>query len=486
MTRPIDAFDYFANEADYPDLDVASACQRLAEALRAKTVYTTPEGTDWAEFDRLQQHLRQSFPHVMAAGSFELVGHSVLIVVPGKDRCLEAVQLIAHQDVVPVVPGTEDAWEHGPFSGDVCDGYIWGRGALDIKDMLMAELEALEYLLARGEAPQRDVVLAFGEDEEVRSLGATALAAHMARRGMRSAFLVDEGTTTVFDGAAWGAPGAAVSDICVSQKGYLDIELTAKGAGGHSSNPFGGTSLERACAAVARLCAAKPAPELGSIVSATFKELAPQITQEPFASLVGDVDKNAQAIAEAAARVRELYPFVCTTVAVDKLEGASAAANVMPGNVTVTVNFRLLPGTTGADVLAHVRRALEGTGVSARIAHETPAGRIDSPAGAGYAELKEALEHYHPGICWVPSIVCGGTDSVRYEGVCGSILRVCPFRPQPEEEARGVHGVNERIHVRVYAQGIRVLTRLLERTAFSRSWAPAPSEHPMPQKAPVC
>ena len=89
--------------------------------------------------------------------------------------------------------------------------------------------------------------------------------------------------------------------------------------------------------------------------------------------------------------------------------------------------------------------------------HSTPAGRIDSPTGAGYQELKSIMEHYHPGVTFVPSFVCGGTDSVRYEGICDSILRICPFRPTPEDEANGVHGIDERIEKRVYAQGVRVL-----------------------------
>ena len=470
MTAELDVYDHYANEGDYSDLDYAAACGRLAAALSCKTVYTTPDDTDWAEFERLQEHIKASFPHVMAAGAFELVGHSVLITVPGDEPDLDAVQLIAHQDVVPVVPGTEGEWVHDAFSGAMDDEWVWGRGALDIKDMLMAELEAVEYLLACGEKPRRTIYLAFGEDEEVRSHGATELAAEMARRGLRSAFLVDEGTTTMFDGAAYGAPGAVVSDICLSQKGYLDLRLIMRGQGGHSSNPFGGTSLERLCRAVALLADNKPAPMLTPLVAGTFEALAPQVTQEPFAGLVGDVAGNARAIAEAAADVRELYPFVATTVAVDQLEGSSAAANVMPGDVSATVNFRLLPGVSDSDVADSVRALLAGLDVEVEVAHYTPAGRMDATDGAGYAELKESLEHFHPGVSWVPSFVCGGTDSVRYEGVCGSIMRVCPFRPAPEEEARGVHGVNERISRRTYAQGIRVLIRLLEHTAFSDSF----------------
>ena len=467
MAEELDVYDYYANEDDYVDLDYDAACARLAKALSCKTVYTTPEDTDFVEFEKLHAHLKVSFPHIMAAGTFELVGHSVLITVPGEEPDLDSVQLIAHQDVVPVVPGTEGQWEHGAFSGDVDDEWVWGRGALDIKDMLMAEMEATEYLLAHNKRPRRTIHLAFGEDEEVRSHGATALAAEMARRGIRTAFLVDEGTTTMFDGAAYGAPGAVVSDICLSQKGYLDLRITVRGHGGHSSNPFGGTSLEHLCEAVALLASNKPAPELTPLVTGTFETLAPQITQEPFASLVKDVGPNADAIAAAAADVRELYPFVCTTVAVDQLDGSSAAANVMPGDVSATVNFRLLPGVTDEEVVAYARDLFAGLNVEVEVAHYTPAGRMDTTDGAGYAELKESLEHFHPGVTWVPSFVCGGTDSVRYEGVCGSIMRVCPFRPAPAEEARGVHGVNERISRRTYAQGIRVLIRLLERTAFS-------------------
>lgn len=467
MPKNINPYDYFAHENECPDFDYEGAFERLAAALRCKTVYISAEDTDWGEFNKLQDLLRVSFPHIMSSGFFELIGHSVLITIPGDELELEAVQLIAHQDVVPVVSGTEDEWVHDAFSGHVDDEWVWGRGALDIKDMLMAELEATEYLLSKGLRPRRTIYLAFGEDEEVRSLGAAAVASELTKRGVRSAFLVDEGTTTLFDGTAYGAPGTVVSDICISQKGYLDIELYAHGEGGHSSNPFGGTSLERACRAVARIVDNKPAPELGSIVAGTFEALSPHITEAPFSGLVDDVYGNAMNIAHEASMLRDLYPFVCTTVAVDCLEGGSAAANVMPGDVRATINFRLLPGVTGQEVLARVKELVDGSGVDARIAHETPAGRIDSIEGAGYLQLKEALEYYHPNVVWVPSFVCGGTDSVRYEDICGSILRVCPFRPAPEEESRGVHGVNERISKRTYAQGIRVLIRLLENTAFS-------------------
>lgn len=280
----IDVYAHYANEGDYPDLDYLSAERHLSAALRCRTVWAG-EKTDLSQFAALHSLIRDAYPNLMNHATFELVGQSVLLTLPGTDSSLEPAMLIAHQDVVPVVAGTEGQWERGPFSGMIDDEWIWGRGALDIKDMLVAELEAVEHLLARGERPRRGVILAFGEDEEVDSHGATALAALLAKRGVRAAFLLDEGTTTMADGAAWGAPGCVISDVCLSQKGYANVRLTARGQGGHSSNPFGGTSLERLCRAVARLCETKPAPQLTDVMRQTFKTLAPAITAEPLSSL---------------------------------------------------------------------------------------------------------------------------------------------------------------------------------------------------------
>ena len=460
-------YAHFAHEGDYPELDKDAACRRLARALAQRTVYTTPEGTDFAPFERLQGLMREGYPRLMAAASLELVGHSVLITLEGTRPDLPGILLLAHQDVVPVAEGTEGLWEHPPFSGHLDDEWVWGRGALDIKEMLMGELEACELLLARHGRPARTIWLCFGEDEEVTSRGACALAAELGRRGAHAAFSLDEGVSTFSDGAAWGAPGEVLGDVCLSQKGYLDLRLTAAGAGGHSSNPFGVTLLERFCRAVSSVAGALPHPLPTPLVSHAFSLLADKVTQEPLRSLARGGGRRAEALARAAARVPSLYPLVTTTMAVDMLDGGSSAANVMPGDVSATVNFRLLPPDTAEDVMSWVVPALEGTHVTAEVVHETPAGRMDEPRGMGYDALLGVLGRYHPGVTFLPSIVCGGTDSVRYEAVCDSLLRFTPFRPAPSELSRGVHGTNERISRRAYAQGIRVICALLEATALS-------------------
>ena len=89
----------------------------------------------------------------MEAGTFEIIQHSVLITIPGRDPALKPLLLMAHQDVVPVVAGTEDSWEYPPFEATLDETFIWGRGSMDIKLMVIGELEAAEYVLAHGKAP---------------------------------------------------------------------------------------------------------------------------------------------------------------------------------------------------------------------------------------------------------------------------------------------------------------------------------------------
>ena len=149
MTRELDPYDHFAHEDDYSGLDLTGAVRRLSTALSLRTVYRTPETTDFAPFDALYELIRSSYPLACGRlGHAERVGRSILVTVPGADPALPAALLLAHQDVVDVVPGTEGLWEHDPFGGHVDEEWVWGRGALDIKEMLMGELEAVEHLLA--------------------------------------------------------------------------------------------------------------------------------------------------------------------------------------------------------------------------------------------------------------------------------------------------------------------------------------------------
>ncbi len=443
MDRASATYGLYGCEDDPPSFDADAACGRLAAALTFRTVSAA---SDAREFELLHRHIRVSFPLLMARASFETFGQSVLVTLSGTDETLSPIILIAHQDVVPA---DEAAWMHPPFAGYQDDEYVWGRGALDIKGMLFAELEAAELLLAAGSAPTRTIIFAFGDDEEARSAGAVRLASVLAERGVRDAFLLDEGTTSHADGSVLGAPGTQVQGLCLSQKGFLTVRLTAQGGGGHSSNPFGTTSLEKIAHAICAIRAAMPAPRFTRLLSRALHELG--------------VEQDA-ALLERLASSRESFPYVADTMAVTQVDGSSPSANVMPYDATATINFRLLPDQSIEELFALVRHAC-GDAVEAEIVHATRAAREDAPSGAVYDALKDSFERFYPGVSFVPLFMCGGCDAIRYEAVTAQSVRILPYLVPPCDEAR-IHGVDERISKRAYAQSIRLLAYFLNTTCF--------------------
>ena len=269
--------DFFALEGNYPDLDGEGAAARLSAAIRCKTInYFDHSRTDYTEFDKLHAHIKASYPNIMRVGTFERIGHhAVLITIPGSDASLRPCLYMSHQDVVPVVEGTEQDWTHPAFSGDIADGYIWGRGTLDIKEQVFGVLEAAEYLLARGKSFARTAYLAFGDDEETINLGALAIAEHLKAQGVTLEFVLDEGGCKIEPGTAFGAPETSIVSVQLMEKGYADLELSVHSIGGHSSRPYGGTSLGRLSGAIADITRAPFAVRLNSAMTGAFETLAP-------------------------------------------------------------------------------------------------------------------------------------------------------------------------------------------------------------------
>lgn len=462
-----DIHAFFDHEEDYPDLDAAGAAGRLSRAIQCKTINCADHTrTDYAEFDKLHALIRESYPCVMAAGTCEVIGHhSLLITLPGSDAALRPCLFMSHQDVVPVVEGTEEDWTYPAFSGAIAEGYVWGRGALDIKNQVFGCLEAAEYLLSHGGAFRRTVYLSFGDDEETLNLGAQALAKTLQSRGVELEFVLDEGGGKIENAAAYGAPETYLSPVDLMEKGYADLELCVKSAGGHSSRPFGGTSLGRLSQAIARIVDHPFPVRLTPVMKGAFRAIAPYVTQEPLKTLVQDVEGNAGAIARYCYETRPLFPFVTTTIAPTVIRGSSEACNVMPQDMSAVVNFRIAEGETADEVLAHVRAAVADDTVSMRFLQSNDPSATARSDGYGYRMLTASMGRYFRDVVFLPSLTAGATDAHHYEILCDTCLRCSPFMAPPEDVARGVHGTDERISLRAYAQGIRVLIHLMDAAA---------------------
>ena len=252
----------------------SAAVQRLSQALQIQTVSTEAASPSPDALAAFHAFLERSFPRVHAElKREEIAGGSLLYTWPGSDPSAPALLLAAHQDVVPVEAGSEGRWSAPPFSGAIANGFVTGRGAIDDKGSLMAILEATERLLARGYRPRQTVYLAFGHDEERGGTGAQAMAALLKQRGANIGLALDEGYS-VLDGVIGGV-NAPIAMIGVAEKGYVSVELTATGAGGHSSMPSNDNAAVRLARAVARL-AGEPMPaRLNGPTAAMFDGIAP-------------------------------------------------------------------------------------------------------------------------------------------------------------------------------------------------------------------
>ena len=463
MKNSENVFEFFANETDFPDLDGIGAAQRLSAAVRCRSISGCANA---APFLQLHELIRSGYPNLMRCGRFETVGRSVLISIPGSDPALRPALFMSHLDVVPVIPGTENDWTHDAFSGDIADGYIWGRGTLDIKNQVFGVLEAVEYLLAHGRRPKRGLYLAFGEDEETFNTGAKAIADLLKSRGVTLEFLLDEGGGTILSGEDYGAPGIFVSLINTMEKGYADLALSVKSAGGHSSHPFGGTSLGILSEAIAGITQHPFPAEISPVTEQAFRTLAPYITAQPLKSLLADFGGNRQAIADYCMGSETLFPHVTTTIAPTMICGGSAACNVMPQDMEAVINFRIDAGHTPEEVMTHCRACVSDDRVSLRFLQANPPSAIARTDGIGYARLVDTLSRYYDGIVFLPFSTAGATDARQYEEICDTCLRYSPFL-SPETDVRlGVHGTNERISLRSYAQGIRSLIHMMSSTCL--------------------
>ncbi|MFY8143866.1 MAG: M20/M25/M40 family metallo-hydrolase, partial [Caulobacter sp.] len=198
---PAQADPAAASLAPARPVDVAKAADHLAQAIRFQTISHQDRADDQpAEWDKLHAWLQTTYPLAHQAMTREVVaGHGLVYTWTGSNPALPPIVLMAHQDVVPVTPGSEGQWTHPPFAGVVADGKVWGRGAIDDKGSLVTIFEALESVAASGFKPVRTVIIVSGHDEEVRGEGAKAAAALLKSRNVKAQFVLDEGMAVVAD-----------------------------------------------------------------------------------------------------------------------------------------------------------------------------------------------------------------------------------------------------------------------------------------------
>ena len=457
--KPIDAGGYRAGD---------DAVERFQEMLRVPTIsHEDPTQVDRAPFENWVPTLRRLFPKVFDICELTMIDEfGILLRWPGTDPTLDPVVLMAHQDVVPV---EGQAWTYDPFAAEVHDGQIWARGSLDTKNIAAGIFEAAEHLIEQGYVPPRDVWYFSSNGEEVAGPAAADAVAWLREHDIHPYLVMDEGGAVAADAPLGVAEPVAM--VGVSEKGHVDLTVTAYADGGHASTPGPNDStllLARACE---RIASHPGKPEFTRALDATLTELASR-SGTLYKLIFSNLWLTRPLVAKIMAGNHEMAAMVRSTYALTQLEG-SPAHNVLPTQASANFNVRIAPFETKADAIQRARdnAAAECAFSNVPLDHVkvevNEAVPSTEPAPVSPFENDPAFDYIHrcvagvyPEAGFAPYVQNSCTDSREFNDICERVYRFGGFIYSAE--ARGLlHNADERIGVDVYKRGVEFYVAFL-------------------------
>ena len=438
------------------EVDQENASKKFGKVLKCKTIsHYKNVGTDYKPFEECVNVLKESYKNVFEKCTFEQESdYGLYFKLKGKSSDNPSV-LMAHYDVVPA----EGKWDFDPFSGEIVDGYILGRGTLDTKSTMCAALQALDELLEKGYVPENDLILCFGADEEVYGTTEVNRVQKLSELGIKPAFVLDEGGAIVDKVFPGVTKNCAV--VGVTEKGLLNVELKVKSSGGHSSSPKKNGSVIKLSKALIKLekhpMKAKYTPTVRELFNrlgrnATFAMRIIFANMWLFKGLLKSILKLIGG--EPAALVR-------TTFAFTMLEG-SEANNILPSVSKATVNIRVAPFNTIDEILKHIKKVV-GKDVEVEVINGFEAAIETSFKNDYFKNIETTvLETFGKDVIVSPYIMLGATDSRHFMKICNNIYRFSPMVLSKTDRAT-IHGANERISVENYHKCIEFYKRLMRK-----------------------
>jgi acetylornithine deacetylase/succinyl-diaminopimelate desuccinylase-like protein len=374
---------------------------------------------------------------------------NVVARLPGADPARGALLVHGHLDVVPADPA---GWAVHPFSGEVRDGYVWGRGAVDMKDMVAMTLAVARRLRRDGVVPPRDVVFAFLADEEAGGFrGARWLVEHHPElfAGVTEAISEVGGFSVTLRGAN-GDPVRAYL-VETAEKGVMWLRLAARGTAGHGSMLHADNAVARLAAAVTRLDAHRFPLVLDDSVRQFLHGVA-ELTGVPF-----DEHDPEAAVARLGPLARMIGATLRDTANVTVFH-AGHKTNVVPALAEATVDGRMLPGREGV----FEKEVLDVLGPDVEAVWDSLPPVRTSFDGALVDAMAAAIDAEDPGATLLPYMLSAGTDAKAFDRLGIRHFGFSPLRLPPDLDFSALfHGVDERVPVDALRFGVRVLDRLL-------------------------
>ncbi len=410
--------------------------QELSEMIRKETISVNGQ-TDLTKFHEFHDILRRLFPHIFSICDFEEHDGSFIMRWPGKNPG-QKLLLMNHHDVVEA---TGD-WKYPPFSGEIAEGKVWGRGAIDDKGELWAMFRAADELAAEGFVPEYDIWFESACTEEIDGSGADYLSKIMAERGLRFDLVLDEGGM-ILDEPIAGAKGTFAM-IGVGEKGCADIKFTAHSAGGHASAPGKNTPLVRLgkfMAAIERNDIFKA--ELSDVTCEMLRRLAPTMDGIQ-AKFMATPEKYRPVIAKVMSAISPLAAsLIKTTLAFTVCHG-SEGNNVLPEEAYVIGNLRYSHHQPLEASLKEISRYARRYDIEVQVLDPGFSSAITDYRSEGFRLVEKAVNAVFPGVHTSPYLMTGASDARYMSRASDCCIRFAPFKID-EEQLNSIHGVNESV-----------------------------------------
>lgn len=439
-------------------VDKDKIAMHLSGAIQCATVSLSGEFKDEKPFIELQKYIDDTYPNLAKTAKKTIINkYSLIYFIKGSDKALKPACFLAHQDVVPA---PAEGWEVPPFSGTIKDGYVYGRGAQDMKSQLIATLEAVEQLLSNGFKPKRGIYCCFGHDEEVTTkMGAPYIVKYLKENKIELEYVFDEGGA-ILDGSILGIDGK-LAMIGTCEKGYADIKITAEEPGGHAATPGRKTAVGKLANALCKLTKNPMPPRWTTPSKEMFDALAPNMKPAfkflfSNRKLIGGMLKHLMAIASPVTNSLFRTTFAPTMTA------GSGASNVLPPSAWAIINCRIITGETAQDVLKHIQKVV-GKDIKAEIISYNDPTPVSPTNSDTYRTLEKTITEAFDGMIPSPFLFIAATDARYFTEICDNVYRFTPFEFSEDDRER-IHALNERCNIEGLAKATQFFIKFIENT----------------------
>ena len=432
----------------------AIAAQKLGAMVRIPSV-SKREDEDLSEFYKLHAVMEEQFPLLHKHLEKEVLNGTLLYRWKGADPGKRPILFMGHQDVVPA---SNDGWRVDAYSGAVIDGDLYGRGAMDCKSTMYVELQAVEELLAEGFIPPCDVYLEYSINEETGGDGAAAAMRHLKEKGIVLALVIDEGGAVIEQPVAGMDRPYAV--IGITEKGYMDLKITARGKGGHSSTPPRNTPAARLFAFANEIEQKRPfEKKLLPEVVEMFAKMAPSFSF-PMRLILGNIWLFKPLLMALMPVVSPFGEAVMATTCCFTMMRGSDAANVIPKEPYLVANLRTSVHQGCEASLAVLKKYAKKYDLEIEVIMQRDASPVSNIHSKEYTYVCDCIAKQFPDVGIAPYIIMGGTDCRHFHALTENALRFAPVRMTAAQSA-SCHAVDENVTLSALAEGVRFFKMFL-------------------------